>query len=184
MRLMRPLSCRTMDAHRSPDTLPRLTRLCNRAGVRSFPNKAASSRQHDERHLKRGPSGAKDRAVPNTPHTFPPGDSVAFDLSSNLYDMTAKYVIIEYLGTELPIVLPAEIDHRFATAFGVPVSAGWCEPSANWVAAGESSSLLLTARPEADAFLLRLYFGRCLGRATLMTEPVSVTPCTSDVPTP
>lgn len=78
--------------------------------------------------------------------------------------MTAKYVIIDVLGIEMPILLPPDIEHKCALAMGRPVSAGWCDPSAEWVAFGESLSLKLAARPEMDALLLRMYFGRLLRR--------------------
>lgn len=95
--------------------------------------------------------------------------------------MNAKYVIIEFLGLEVPIVLPPEVEHRCVLSIGRPVSAGWCDPSAGWAAFGESLSLNLPARPDADASLLRLYFGRFAGSASnddtasieesLVTEP-------------
>src|SRR5687767_15825050 len=77
--------------------------------------------------------------------------------------MNAKYVVIDNCGTEMPIVLPPELEHRCALSIGEPVSAGWCDPDAGWVAFGESVSLHLAARPETDALLLRMYFGGSQG---------------------
>lgn len=74
--------------------------------------------------------------------------------------MNAKYVIVDSSGVEFPIVLPPEVEHRGATAFGRIVSAGWCDPAADWLAFGESTSLNVAARPEADTSLLQMYFGR------------------------
>jgi hypothetical protein len=73
--------------------------------------------------------------------------------------MNAKYVIMDFSGVEIPIVLPPELEHSCVLPMGRPVSAGWCKPDAGWEVYGESLSLRLMARPEQDSSLLRVYFG-------------------------
>ncbi|MBC7365564.1 MAG: hypothetical protein H7343_01935 [Undibacterium sp.] len=77
-----------------------------------------------------------------------------------------KYVVIEhpdFPGLAVPVLLPSSgLEHKVVAKIGRPVSAGFCEVNDMGVKAwGESLSLGLSCRGEADTTLLRRSFRAC-----------------------
>lgn len=78
-------------------------------------------------------------------------------------NLTAKYVIIQAQGLQVPVLLPelGGIAHAEVQRLGHPVSAGLCELQGDeWHAHGCSHSLGLKSRGAVDAEILGRYFTR------------------------
>lgn len=84
--------------------------------------------------------------------------------------MRLKYIIFRVAPFEVPVAWPADLGltHKQVARsgyLGEPVSAGFCMPGV-WQAHGESVSLGLKAREEADTKLLRKFFDRAAEETT------------------
>jgi hypothetical protein len=77
------------------------------------------------------------------------------DVEKDRIQMKSKYVIIQSMGMEVPLVFSQFLVHKDVAGRRKVRSAGFCELDANgkWVADGHSSSLNLSARPQ-DAEIL------------------------------
>jgi hypothetical protein len=77
------------------------------------------------------------------------------DAGKDRSQMKSKYLIINRMGMEVPVVFSQLLVHKDVAGRRKVRSAGFCELDANgrWVASGHSSSLNLSARPQ-DAEIL------------------------------
>jgi len=79
---------------------------------------------------------------------------------------TAKYVIVEHLGLEVPVLVPANagLAHAAAGSIGKPIAAGNCmlhtlgDGALGFTCDGISWSLGLKSREATDAGILDQYF--------------------------
>jgi hypothetical protein len=86
-------------------------------------------------------------------------------VQGNTMDDYMKYVIVEYMGLEIPIVFSNLLNHEWTKTIGRPISAGFCrlvEFSGQFHAEcfGKSVTLQLESRGAEDAEIIKINMTR------------------------